>query len=60
MELTEQEKDFLISLLKGEVTWTTCMLKEYPLYQTRKEILESVLFKLGQHPFKTLLENNSK
>jgi hypothetical protein len=60
MELTESEKEYLISQLKHELVWTTCMLSRYSSYQERKDILESILSKLGQHPFKILLENNIK
>jgi len=56
--MTKEEKEFLLSHLKGELTWTSCMIREYPFYKGRKDILESILSKLGQHPFKTLLENN--
>ena len=60
MELTTEEKEFLISQLSGELTWTTEMLKSSPFYKGRKDVLESILIKLGQHPFKTLLNKNIK
>ena len=59
MKLTSAEKEYLISHLEGELTWTTEMVKQAPFYQKKKEILESLLSKLD-HPFKRLLDKNSK
>lgn len=60
MELTAEEKDFLIQHLEGELKWNSNMSKEYSSFQKRVDLLKSILVKIGQHPFKTLLDKNLK
>jgi hypothetical protein len=60
MELTTEEKDFLIQHLEGELKWNSNMSKEHTVFQKRADILKSVLIKIGQHTFKTLLDQNLK
>jgi len=63
LDLTQDEKSFLITTLKGDYVWNSNMAREYPAisaFTERKEKINSILTKLGHHPFKTLLENNSK
>jgi hypothetical protein len=61
IEFTEEEKSFLVKQLQLDLTWNRCMAKDYknPFTQ-RVEIITSLLSKLGEHPFKTKLEENSK
>ena len=58
MKLTKEEKDFLIHHLKGELTWTLGMKKQYPGFDSRYDNLVSILGKLGAHPLKDILEGN--
>ena len=60
MELTTEEKDFLIQHLEGEHKWNSNMSKDHPSFQKRADIIKSILTKIGQHPFKTLLKENLK
>jgi hypothetical protein len=61
MEFTEEEKSYLIHQLQLELKWNRNMSKEYSKpFTKRVEIITSVLSKLGEHPFKTKLEENLK
>lgn len=63
LNFTETEKDFLIKLLEGERNWYSNMARTNPgisIFIERRDKLTSILTKLGQHPFKTLLEKNSE
>lgn len=61
IEFTEEEKSYLIQQLKFELTWNRNMAREYANpFTKRSEIITSLLSKLGEHPFKTKLEENSK
>lgn len=61
VEFTEEERLFLIGKLQLELTWNRNMAKECANpFTKRSEIITSLLSKLGEHPFKTLLEKNSE
>lgn len=63
LDFTEAEKEFLINLLESERTWYSNMVRTNPgmsILIERQEKLTSILTKLGQHPFKTLLEKNAQ
>jgi hypothetical protein len=61
IEFTEEEKSYLIHQLQLELTWNRNMAREYANpFAKRAEIITSLLSKLGEHPFKTKLEENSK
>ena len=55
MKLTKEEKAFLKHHLKGELTWTEGMKKQYPGFDERYNHLTSILIKLGEHPLKEKL-----
>jgi GTP cyclohydrolase III len=58
MELTEEEREFLIYHLQGDLTWTTYMKRDYPGFDKRYDNLLSILTKLGSHPLKKVIEKN--
>ena len=63
LDFTETEKEFLINLLESERTWYSNMARTNPgisVFIDRQEKLTTILTKLGQHPFKTLLEKNAQ
>jgi hypothetical protein len=61
INFTEEEKSFLVKQLQLELTWNRGMCRDYKIpFTQRVEIITSLLSKLGEHPFKTKLEKNSK
>lgn len=61
MNLTEEERKFLIHHLKGELVWTSGMKSQYDsIYDKRYNHLVSILSKLGEHPLKSLLEKKAQ
>lgn len=61
IDFTDEEKSFLIKKLKGDHIWYSQMSNEYgDIFGKEVPKIASILFKLGQHPFKTKLEENLK
>jgi hypothetical protein len=61
INFTEEEKSFLVKQLQLELTWNRGMCRDYKdTFAQRVEIITSLLSKLGEHPFKSKLEENSK
>jgi hypothetical protein len=61
INFTEEEKSFLVKQLQLELTWNRGMCRDYKdTFIQRVEIITSLLSKLGEHPFKSKLEENSK
>jgi hypothetical protein len=61
INFTEEEKSFLVKQLQLELTWNRGMCRDYKdTFTQRVEIITSLLSKLGEHPFKSKLEENSK
>jgi len=60
INLTLEEKEYLLEVIKREYVWTKQMSKNYPLYEERISKQKSILTKLGLHPFKLLLTQKQK
>lgn len=61
IEFSEEEKSYLIKKLQLDLIWNKNMSKQCGTpFDKISETITSILFKLGEHPFKTKLEENSK
>ena len=60
INLTLEEKEYLLEVLKREYVWTKQMSKKYSFYEEKVSKQKEIMTKLGLHPFKLLLTQKQK